>query len=463
MKGIALNAMENNKYHVIKNVVSGRTTKQRASVILNLSIRQINRLVATYKIEGKSAFAHGNRNKTSTRKIANDIESKIVHLYKTKYFDYSTAHFNEELAKVHNIIVSYPTLKRILEDNLIISNYAHKKTVNSFNKKLSRINKNKPISIDFKNQISNTVSLKEARPRQPKPKYAGEIIEMDACVHLWFGNEKTHLHGAIDVSTGKVTGLYFSKEETLNSYYHVSKQMILNYGIPARIKTDKRTIFEYASSKNKELENDTFTQYAYMCKSLGISLTCSSIPESKPHIERLWGTLQKRLVPLMRQANIRCISTANTFIQQYIRTFNDQFSVQNNNIISVYDCDTKIKESIDKYLSIITYRIVDKGHCIKWNNSYYKFEIDGIQKYISPKLKVMVIQDFNGNLYSTIDNTGKMYDLVKVNDYELYSKEFDDHITEPKPKKTYIPPANHPWRLFKFNNHLESIKHTSYL
>lgn len=455
--------MEKEKYRIIKNVVSGRTTKQRASALLNLSTRQINRLIHKYKIEGKSGFVHGNKNKTSFKKIPSEVESRIITLFKEEYYDFSTSHFNEVLNDEYQIKISYPTLKRILEDNCILSIYAHKKTVRNFKKKLTILKNNKEITPEFEKQLNLLVPFKDARPRKSKPKYAGEVIEMDACDHLWFGDDKTHLHGAIDVATGKITGLYFSKEETLNSYYNVSKQMFLDFGIPAKIKTDKRTIFEYTSSEGKDLEKDTFTQYGYMCKSLGITLTCSSIPESKPHIERLWSTLQKRLIPLLRQANIRCISTANAYVQQYIGTYNSQFSVHDDNITSVYECDTKILESIDKYLSVITFRTVDKGHCIKWANKYYRFEINGEQEYISPKLKVMIISDFNGELYSSIDNSNRLYDLVLVEDYVSYSPEFDDTPVENKIKKTYIPPANHPWRNFKFKSHLSSIDHTTYL
>ncbi len=463
MKGIALTDMEDIKYKIIKNVVSGRTTKQRASVLLDLSIRQINRLVIVYNEYGKAGFIHGNRNKTSPRKIPIELETKIVDLFINEYYDFSTSHFHEMLKDIHNVSISYPTLKRILEDNGYISNFAHKKTVKLFKKKMNAKKKNKELSSSVIFAANAFVDFKDARPRKPKPKYTGEVIEMDACDHLWFGDEKAHLHGAIDVSTGRITGLYFSKEETLDSYYHVSKQMFLEYGIPAKIKTDKRTIFEYKSSKCKDIEKDTFTQYAYMCKSLGINLTCCSVPESKPHIERLWGTLQKRLIPLLRQANIRCIDTANVYLQQYIRTYNDQFSVQDNDITSVYVMDSKIMKSIDKYLSVISYRVVDKGHCIKFNNKHYCLKFNGKQEYVAPKLKVLVIKDFNGALYASIDGIDKLYDLAEVKEYDSYSKEFDAIQHPEVTKNTYIPPANHPWRHFKFKAHLSTVQHQNHI
>ena len=464
MKGIELNDMEELKYKTIKNVVSGRTTKKRAEAKLGLTRRQIDRLIIKYNLSGKEGFVHGNKKKINARKTNVDIENKIIELYKNEYFDFSIRHFQEILEESHNIVLSHPTISKILSSKFLYSEYIHKRTKTKIKKlmKLHKQKKDKVIDNDTLSKISNIIDRKDARPRKERPKYEGEVIEMDACEHKWFGDTKTHLHGTIDVSTGKITGLYFDTQETLNGYYNVTKQMILGYGIPVRIKTDKRTVFEYKSKKKADVEIDTFTQYGYMCNSLGINLTCSSIPESKPHIERLWGTLQKRLIPLMRQANIVCISDANSFIQQYIHTFNSQFSVKNEND-NVYLNDNTINENIDKYLSVISYRIVDKGHSVKFKNDYYKFEFDGKQEYVSPKLKVLVIRDFNGKLFSTIDGIKKIYDLVKIENHKEYSEEFDvDVPIEKKPKKTYRPPNNHPWRHDLFNRYVEKVNHTSY-
>ncbi len=467
MKKIELREKEMDKYNVIKNVVSGRTKKKRASILLNCSIRQIDRLIIKYKEFGKEGFIHGNRTKTSGKKTNGVLRNHIHQLYTDEYYDFSISHFREMLITNHNINLSYPTIRSILNEFHIISNYAHKKTIKIHKKRLKELKKDKSdtevLALVKKLETSPIVDPKEAHPRLPKAKYKGEIIEMDACDHLWFGNEKVHLHGAIDACDGRIVGLYFSKEETLNSYYNVSKQMFLNHGIPAHIKTDKRTVFEYISSKNKDIENDTYTQYSYMCHTLGINLTCSSIPESKPHIERLWGTLQKRLIPLLRRAGVCCIDTANVFIQQYIKEYNDQFAIHDNNITSVYDNDSTYLKNIDKYLSVISKRIVQKGHCIKYKNSYYGFSYDSKQVYIKDKTELLVLMDLNGELMASVDGIDKLYDLELIPDYKEYSKEFDA-IPDKKEKKkrTYRPPANHPWRKFKFSNHITKQEHKDY-
>ncbi len=66
---------------------------------------------------------------------------------------------------------------------------------------------------------ANIVAVQNAHPRQPRCQYFGEEIQMDACKHVWFGASYSHLHVALDDSTGNIVGGYFDKEETLNGYY----------------------------------------------------------------------------------------------------------------------------------------------------------------------------------------------------------------------------------------------------
>ena len=170
------------------------------------------------------------------------------------------------------------------------------------------------------------VATEDAHPRQPRCQYFGEEIQMDACIHLWFGKTKTALHAAIDDATGQVVGLYFDKEETLNGYYNITHQILTKYGIPYRIKTDRRTVFTYKKKASSTIEEDTFTQYAYACHQLGIHIETSSVPEFKPRVERLFQTLQQRIPQELRLAQINTIEEANKFLGTYIKQYNDKFA-----------------------------------------------------------------------------------------------------------------------------------------
>ncbi len=110
---------------------------------------------------------------------------------------------------------------------------------------------------------------------------------MDASPHIWFGNEVTHLHLAIDDATGKIVGGYFDTQETLNTYYHVLYQILVTYGIPYQFLTDRRTVFEYKRKNVSSDEKDTYTQFSYACSQLGIDIESSSVPQAKGRVECL--------------------------------------------------------------------------------------------------------------------------------------------------------------------------------
>ena len=300
------------------------------------------------------------------------------------------------------------------------------------------------------------VIAEEAHPRQPRCQYFGEELQMDACLHPWFGNFKSTLHAAIDDATGQVVGLYFDKEETLDGYYQITHQILSKYGIPYLIKTDKRTVFEYKKKVSSKVEEDTFTQYAYACKQLGIQIETSSVPEFKPRIERLFQTLQQRLPQELRLAQITTIDEANKFLKTYITRYNNKFALCINNIKSVFE-NQPSEEKINLTLAILCQRVVDSGHSIKFKNNYYRFiNKSGCPIYFNKGTKCVVVQALNGDLYATIDES--IFALEKISEVQAKSENFDD-IEEIKPRKVYIPRMIHPWKGKSFEEFVNNQEH----
>lgn len=64
------------------------------------------------------------------------------------------------------------------------------------------------------------LEINEAHPRRPRKTYFGELLQMDASIHNWFGDTKTQLHIAVDDATGAILGAYFDEQETLKGYFH---------------------------------------------------------------------------------------------------------------------------------------------------------------------------------------------------------------------------------------------------
>ena len=297
MRKVELRMNEKEKYDIIKELVDHNGNKNRASKKLGISRRQIDRLIIKYKEKGKSGFVHGNRGHIPTKALDKSISEDIILLYRTKYQDFNFNHFKEYLEEEENINVSYDFIYKHLTKAGILSPRARKKTKRKFIKQ--KLLKEKKINLSMNKEHINTIinheiSLEDSHPRNEKPKYFGEIIEMDGSIHLWFGVKKVCLHLAIDKATSTIVGAYFDKQETLKGYYNILYQILNNYGIPYSFLTDNRTVFNYMSLNpdKRTSDKDVLTQFGYACKQLGIDLKTTSISQAKGLIERTNGTFQ---------------------------------------------------------------------------------------------------------------------------------------------------------------------------
>ena len=134
LKEVKLRMNEQEKYEVIKELVDHKGNKNRAAKKLNLSLRQINRLIIIYKEKGKSGFIHGNRSKKPVNTLDKSISDDIILLYKNKYYDFNFNHFKEFLESKENIKVSYDFIYKHLTNAGILSPRARKKTKKEYKK-----------------------------------------------------------------------------------------------------------------------------------------------------------------------------------------------------------------------------------------------------------------------------------------------------------------------------------------
>jgi len=448
---------ENVKYLTIKKLIETNGNKKRAAMHLNCSIRHINRMIKGYLQEGKSYFVHGNRGRKPAHAFDEKTRQLILDLYRTKYYDANFTHFSELLRRNENIIASPTSVRNILMKEFILSpkvRRSTKKKVKAYLKTAQQKAKSQKEVVQILDAI---VAIEDAHPRRPRCAYSGEMLQMDASLHHWFGTEKSHLHIAVDDATGAIMGAFFDSQETLKGYYQTLKQVLVQYGIPYMLFTDRRTVFEYKKKNISSVEEDTFTQFRYACSQLGIQIQTSSVAQAKGRVERMFQTLQSRLPLELRLAGVTNLEQANEFLNSYIKEFNTQFALPINSTKSVFEKQPD-NEKINLTLAILTSRKVDNGHCIKFDKTYYRpVGSDGRPVYYRGGTSGMVIQALDGNMFFCVDEN--VYALDAVPDHAITSKNFDISPVQEKPVKRYIPPMNHPWRQPIFERYLKKQAH----
>ena len=450
---------EQKKYEVIKALADHPNgNKDRAALTLGCTKRHINRMLAGYRREGKAFFVHGNRGRKPATTIPEETRNTVVDLYRNKYYQANFRHYTELLEERENIRISPSSVAKILEAESILSPRVTKARKKRIKKELLIKKENASSKKEADAIQANLVAVEDAHSRRPRCAYFGEMQQMDASPYEWVPGQTWHLHLAIDDATGTVTGAWFDTQETLRGYYHVFHQILTNYGIPYQFFTDRRTIFTYKQKNSPSLDEDTYTQFAYACKQLGVLLESSSVPQAKGRVERLNQTLQSRLPVELRLAGITTIEGANDFLHSYIKKFNAKFSLPIHHTKSVF-VEQPSDETINLILAVLNERTVDCGHCIRFQNQHYRMlDNRGLQVHYRNGTKTMVIQAFDGSLYCCV-NDKEIYALEKVPERYPSSKNLDAEQPAQKPKKKYIPPMNHPWRRSAFRKFVQNQPH----
>jgi transposase len=459
MRKVVLKMDEKRKYEVIKRLVETDGNRTRAAVYLGCSRSSVYRMMNGYRTRGKEFFVHGNAGRKPAHARSKEEREMIVSLYSSKYRDANYTFFSELLREVEGINASPGLVRRILMGEGILSPLATKRTRRELAKEL-RTTLGKSGRKKERREIEcRIVAVEDAHAHRPRCAYFGELIQMDASIHPWFGERKTSLHVAVDDATGIIVGAFFDKEETLHGYYSVLRKILMGYGIPYRLLTDRRTVFEYRSSADRRVENDTFTQFSYALKQLGIDIRTSSVPQTKGRVERAFGTLQRRLPILLRMADVVSIEQANAFLNRYIEEYNARFALNPDNIPSIFE-KQPAKRKIDLILAVLTPRVIDAGHAVKFRGVLYMpTSSNGNPIHFRKGSRGLVIEAFDGGLFFSLHD--KVYALDAIPEREEKSPEIDGVPRVRAKRKRYVPSMNHPWRLTSFDSHVRRQAHTN--
>jgi hypothetical protein len=222
-------------------------------------------------------------------------------------------------------------------------------------------------------------------------------------------------------------------------------QILNKYGIPEAFYGDNRTIFEFRrlSEKNQTIDRDVHINFKRMCMQLGIELITTSVSQAKGRIERLWGTLQSRLISELRLRGVTTIDAANSYLPEFMADYNRRFAVKPDLEASLFAPSPSPKE-IDFYLSTEFQRVADNGSSFGFMGRRFQLvDDDGTIARIPTKTVIDIYVTRLGKRVAVFD--GRLWDLVEIERRQV----------EPKPKKAgrppFVPGPNHPWRKFVIN------------
>jgi hypothetical protein len=262
------------------------------------------------------------------------------------------------------------------------------------------------------------------------------------------------LHGAIDDATSEIVALWLAETEQLNGYFHVLAEMLRSCGIPRALYMDGHTIFFSPQSgkltEEEELEGKTvaLTQFGKVLDILGIQPIRASSPQAKGRVERMWGTLQKRLPVDMRLAGVQSIEEANRFLAEYIYGHNKRFAVEAFEKQGAFLPGPP--EGLMRFILCTRENRKTAGDSsVSWQGKKYIIEGEnGEQKFFIRRTSVSILTLMDGSLAAQYEN--EIYTIKETSDNSQIKKK---EVTkeEPKSKKPNKPAPDHPWRSFNMN------------
>jgi len=459
VRKVELTLMELDKYNAIKALVDGKSNVKATALKIGRSTRTVNRLKREYITNGKKAFRHGNRGNKNSRKISSATKHRIISLFgQTGYQDMSVTQFTEHLRSDKQLDFSVETVRKILLAHNIITNHSQRKTVRAVKKNLQAKFDGGVVFTPLEAatfQTTKELDYNNAHPSRERVKYKGELIQMDASKENWFGAYKSTLHVAIDDATNTIVGAYFAQEETLRGYQEVFEQILSRYGVPGKILTDNRTVFNYkrthVTRKGKVSEDAPLTQFGFAAESLGVEIQTTSVPQAKGRVERVIQTLQGRLAPELKLAGIDNLDDANKFLTKYIKQLNQRFAINFSKTNTIFG-KAPAKAERNLILAERSTRTVDGGNVVRYRGkNYATYNKDGERVLVQGGTKGVVIKALDNNLYFNVDET--IYRLFQLSRNAEYSPEYDYQ----RPRKigvVYIPPLSHPYRQESYNRYL---------
>lgn len=277
-------------FRLAMDVLENRLSITEFSFLIEKSYRQSQRIIKKVENLGELGVIHGNTARPPINKSDQELLSEVHLLHKNKYFDFNLTHFFEHLQEKESISgFSYSTLYRYSKPKGMIKNIKRRS----------------------KRKFST-------RPRLPKE---GMLIQFDGSEHLWFGGFKSDLIAGIDDATGKIIAAEFFIGETSLHSMKVIKDITMANGVPEAFYMDEAAIYG-------KIDRDWQSQIKRALEDINSKLIIATSPQAKGRVERLFRTLQDRLIAEFRLLDIKTVPQANNYLQTvFIPMFNKKFSV----------------------------------------------------------------------------------------------------------------------------------------
>lgn len=379
-----MSQQENERVKVVRDILAGRRTQVGEAGRLKVTTRTIRYWMEFFEAYGAEGLVHGNRGKKSPRRIPKKEHDQIASLIRNHYADFGPTFACEKLLELHGIDRDPKTIRNIMvKEKIWVPGSRRGRTM----------------------VVHRT--WRERRFRR------GELVQFDGSYHCWFEQRlvgqdglpvKACLLVAIDDATGELLWAQFVEHEGTLPVMGFFTQYARKHGLPASIYLDRFST--YKMTQDVAVQNpDLKTQLQRAMKTLGVELIFALSPQAKGRVERLFKTLQDRLVKELRLRQISTVEEANSFLEKtFIASFTRKYGVEPREAQDAHRPLSKRElHLLPQTLCRMQTRVLQNDFTVSFESQWFQvLKTTGLA--IRPKDPVIVRQFPDGSLLFTIRN-----------------------------------------------------------
>jgi len=312
-----------------------RLTGEEAGELLGMSGRNFRRLCVRYEEDGIEGLRDRRIGKVSPRRApARELE-RMHELYRERYDDFTVKHFHEQLVRRHNYKLCYTVTRLSLQSAGLVP------------------------------KAKRRGAHRKKRQRRPLP---GMLLFQDGSKHRWIAalGRDLDLIVTLDDATGEIYSAFLVDEEGTMSSFLGLAETIGRHGLFGALYTDRGGHYFITRPGSRKVDKTQLTQVGRALSQLGITHIASYSPQGRGRMERVFGTLQKRLPQELRLARIKTVAAANRYLKdRFVPDYNARFAVPAAEPGSAFV--RYVGRPIEDVLCVQEDRVVGADNCVSWH------------------------------------------------------------------------------------------------
>ena len=415
---VTMSQREVGRLEVIRSVATRQLRQADAAQQLDLSIRQVKRLVQRYRRSGAAGLVSGHRGKRPNNAIADETREAIMVLVRSRYADFGPTLACEKLQACHQYAVSSETLRQwMIAEGL------------------------------WQPKRRKQARVHQRRPRRP---CRGELVQIDGSPHDWLEERgpRCTLIVFIDDATSQLLALRLVPAETTRAYMETLSAYLAQHGRPVALYSDKHSIFRV----NHPDHEGELTQFSRALRTLDIEAIHANSPQAKGRVERANQTLQDRLVKELRLQGIDNLEAANVFLPTFMAQYNARFAVAPQTTVDAHRTLLHNPDELALILCLHHTRKLSKNLTFQFHNREYQIQTEG-QGYRLRRAAVTVCEAFEGSVSVIHQGKPLAYRLLAegepptpLDDEKSVHHRVERAKARQAEQPRYKPALDHPWR-----------------